>query len=157
MRRWRRSRISLLLILSTLFPIFVAAPANAATYWLVGVEVSGIPSGTWGPVWGRNGRDTDCLYDTGWGGRGVIKHDGDYMYVRDMCADGASTLMQLTILSGSGTGDHYICRNKHGKGSWARCNFDWPENRLIQVSIGFYDAQTGDQWWDYEESVYSES
>ncbi|GAA4260809.1 hypothetical protein [Dactylosporangium darangshiense] len=54
-----------------------------------------------------------------------IDYDGDYVYVKDNKADGQSAMARID----SDRGDVLTryCRNTHGNGTWARCNFNWSE------------------------------
>ena len=68
-----------------------------------------------------------------------INYDGDYVYVYDGDADGHSSLGAVsTPDAGSLTGRW--CRNTHGYGSWAKCNFNWVEDTKHYVYGGIrYD------------------
>lgn len=59
-----------------------------------------------------------------------IEYNGDYVYVKDNDADGDSAMARID--SEYGVAVRY-CRNPHGAGSWARCNFDWSESGTKDV------------------------
>ncbi|WP_460807511.1 hypothetical protein [Micromonospora zhanjiangensis] len=65
--------------------------------------------------------------------RVCVKYDGDYVYVLDGKADGNAAMG--IIDSEKGIGRRY-CRNPHGNGTWARCNFDWSESGKKSVFGG---------------------
>lgn len=63
----------------------------------------------------------------------------DLVWVSDTAQDSRSG---MGYVLGSG-GTWYICRNKWGNGTWARCNFDWPEGRTFDVYLGDWDFSAG--------------
>jgi hypothetical protein len=63
----------------------------------------------------------------------------DQVWVDDTAEDSRSG---MAYVLGSG-GTWYICRNKHGNGSWARCNFDWPEGRSFDLYLSDWDFSAG--------------
>jgi len=71
-----------------------------------------------------------------------INYNGDYVYVYDGDADGHSSLGAVsTPDAGSLTGRW--CRNTHGYGSWAVCNFNWVEDTTHYVYGGIrYDSDS---------------
>lgn len=75
-----------------------------------------------------------------------IKYDGDIVYVYDGSADGNSAIALVHIGdAGEGHVANRWCRNPHGLGSWARCNFNWPEDKTKEVYPGIrYDS---DSYW----------
>ncbi|MET9268512.1 hypothetical protein [Kribbella sp. NPDC003557] len=83
-----------------------------------------------------------CLWDNNDGSHPnaavCIKRDGDVVFVRDTDSDGRSALGQI----GFTVDNIYVCRNGHGSGTWARCDFQWPENdaRLRTVDCDFDNA-----------------
>jgi len=91
-----------------------------------GVEVSGPPSGL------RCDTSPQIFGST----KVCVQYDGDFVYVRDGDADGHAA---LGIIDTPYTGSvrTRFCRNPHANGSWARCNFDWPESGLKTVSGGY--------------------
>ncbi|MFE9203449.1 hypothetical protein [Micromonospora sp. NPDC006431] len=62
----------------------------------------------------------------------VVEH-GDIVYVRDGRVDGHSGLARID--AGAGVAWRY-CRNPHGGGTWAKCNFDWAEDYVTNVYGG---------------------
>jgi hypothetical protein len=56
-----------------------------------------------------------------------IKRDTDVVFVRDTDSDGRSALGQI----GFSAANIYVCRNAHGFGTWARCDFGWPESQAL--------------------------
>ncbi|GAA3573214.1 hypothetical protein [Kribbella ginsengisoli] len=80
-----------------------------------------------------------CLWDNNDGSHPnaavCIKRDADVVFVRDTNSDGRSALGQI----GFAVNNIYVCRNAHGFGTWARCDFQWPENnaRLRTMDCDF--------------------
>ncbi|MEQ4305380.1 hypothetical protein ABNF97_29035 [Plantactinospora sp. B6F1] len=62
-----------------------------------------------------------------------VEYDGDYVYVKDNDADGRSAMARIDSERGLA---YRYCRNTHGAGSWARCNFNWSEAGQKQVRAG---------------------
>ena len=105
--------------------------AQATTRWSTGVLVSGVPSpNAW--TWGMY-RSTCSSYL----GLGAVKLVGDYLYVKDTCADGHSAFVEWR--DAKYTNERWICRNGRGKGTIVRCNFDWPERGGILI-VGMSDG-----------------
>ena len=83
-----------------------------------------------------------CLWDNNDGSHPnaavCIKRDGDVVFVRDTDSDGRSALGQI----GFTVDNIYVCRNGHGSGTWARCDFQWPESnaRLRTMDCDFDNA-----------------
>jgi hypothetical protein len=72
--------------------------------------------------------------------RVCVNYEGDYVYVKDGDADTWSAVAQI---AGAGSGDvvFRVCRNPHGAGTWARCNFNWSESGEKDVWGGIrYDS-----------------
>lgn len=125
-----------------------AAPASAqaeANYWpwcsqgdrvcVEGPQVSG-HSGSEFCEWDFNGTAHPNA-------AACVDKANDIVWVKDTAEDGRSGMANVL---GSG-GTWYHCRNKHGNGSWARCNFDWPENRSFDLYL---------QDWNFSAGVGSE-
>ena len=72
----------------------------------------------------------------------LVKMAGDYVYVKDTCKDGRSAVARIT---GQEDGHWHtrICRNAYGKGTWARCNYDWLEDPEKYLASGVYNGDTG--------------
>ena len=51
--------------------------------------------------------------------------DGEWLYVRDAAADGRSAY-------GLVWGRDRVCRNPHGEGTWARCNYSFREGNSVK-------------------------
>jgi len=83
-------------------------------------------------VSGTGGTGDTC--GTGYKTYVCIDYDGDYVYVYDNDADGGSGLAE--IYSTNSSYNFRYCRNPHGAGTWARCNFDWPEDAYKEVRSG---------------------
>lgn len=62
-----------------------------------------------------------------------IRYDGDVVYVKDGAADGHSAIAQITTAKGV---PYRYCRNPYGHGTWAKCDFNWPENAWKEFSGG---------------------
>lgn len=138
------------LLLATVAINMVTATAAQAAVWKAGVKVSKPNWSSWPgvtPIVSSYVGSAQCDY--GDNATAVAKRVGDYLYVRDDCADGRSAVAKVTIISGSNTGDAYVCRNSHGNGTWARCDFNWPENVGMSFAAGVYNGDTGYLKWDY--------
>ena len=70
-----------------------------------------------------------------------IAYDGDYVYVYDSNQDGYSAIAE--VQSPSGSVNFRYCRNAHGEGTWARCNFDWLEAQWHELYLAEFDASHG--------------
>jgi hypothetical protein len=108
------------------------SPATAATVWQDGVSAS------WPSVIQN---EADHYVEGYWRsscypvGVAAIRLHGDYLWIRDRCADGHSTFADFKL----DNGNTYICRNGRGAGTVVRCNFDWAERNgtfLVGVSEG---------------------
>ncbi|WP_435124440.1 hypothetical protein [Micromonospora tulbaghiae] len=78
-----------------------------------------------------------------------VDYNGDYVYVKDNDADGRSAMARID--SERGVAYRY-CRNTHGAGSWARCNFDWSEAGEKKVNAGIlqnYATMPLDYLWRF--------
>ncbi|MEJ3746139.1 hypothetical protein WEI85_22975 [Actinomycetes bacterium KLBMP 9797] len=93
-----------------------------------GVKVS-YPAGVCGSVSATYGATTVC-----------VDYVGDYVYVEDNDADTHSAMAFIANDNGDVL-DRY-CRNPHGAGSWARCNFDWAESGYKRVHGGIRTSYT---------------
>ncbi|WP_027935397.1 hypothetical protein [Amycolatopsis thermoflava] len=62
-----------------------------------------------------------------------VEYDGDVVYVKDGSADGSSSFGKVSSTSGTA---YRFCRNPHGAGTWAKCDFDWSEAADKQVYGG---------------------
>lgn len=118
----------------------------AETWWKVGTKISNPPfqdvaGWTFAPACpGSSGQEVSTA---------GVKLAGDLIYVLDGCKDGKSAVARVTVNSGPDAGDKRICRNSYGVGSWARCDWDWPEDPVKNLTAGTYDGDTGSQmWWD---------
>lgn len=83
---------------------------------------------------------------------GVIEYTGDIVFVKDGCSDGRSAIVLIEDFE---NGNKRICRNSRGAGTWAKCDFDWPEGNVRQVAVaGWYNGSTGNMqlWWS--QAVY---
>jgi len=79
--------------------------------------------------------------------RVCINYTGDIMFVRDNSGDTHSAVGR--VVASSGVSDRW-CRNAHGVGTWARCNFDWVETAQKDVyggvRISSTEARTNYLW-----------
>ncbi|GAA3769759.1 hypothetical protein GCM10022225_65720 [Plantactinospora mayteni] len=125
MSRMKTVRAALLAVLTTAVAVFAAPSPSMAdgdnyhsvcTSWTVrcqtGVEVVG-PAGVCDTANADNGSTIVC-----------VDYYGDYVYVKDNDADGRSAMGFVSAENGIA---YRYCRNPHGAGSWAKCNFDWAE------------------------------
>ncbi|WP_203858309.1 hypothetical protein [Plantactinospora mayteni] len=69
--------------------------------------------------------------------RVCVLYHGDKVYVRDGQADGHSAVG--VVISSTGSIRTRYCRNPHGNGTWAECNFDWTEESSKDVYGGYRD------------------
>ncbi|MFG3689315.1 hypothetical protein [Micromonospora sp. NPDC047740] len=67
--------------------------------------------------------------------RVCIQFTGDKVYVFDGASDGHSALGN--VFTGAGSVNDRYCRNPHGAGTWAECNFDWVEDSAKHVYGGY--------------------
>jgi hypothetical protein len=67
--------------------------------------------------------------------RVCIDYDGDYVYVWDGLEDTLAAMAFIRTDQGDVIGRH--CRNNHGAGTWARCDFDWVEGAEKIVFAGY--------------------
>ncbi|MEV4756327.1 hypothetical protein AB0J86_14605 [Micromonospora sp. NPDC049559] len=65
-----------------------------------------------------------------------VDYYGDYVYVRDGRSDGYAAIGYVGSDEGILT---RFCRNNHGYGTWARCNFDWVEATGHAASAGYLE------------------
>ena len=144
--------------------VLIIAPAQADIIWQTGAKVSHTFHSSW-PSAESIGGSSKCAgtYDA----VAEVKLDGDYVYVADTCTDGRSAMAQVITYNEAGNSvRHRYCRNPHGYGTWAQCNWDWPEGsnntcdlttdppecyNLVLVA-GSYDGNTGNLYWDHGNS-----
>ncbi|MEU5721007.1 hypothetical protein ABZ783_04170 [Micromonospora sp. NPDC047738] len=73
-----------------------------------------------------------------------IKFDGDIVYVKDGKSDGHSAMGWIGTPYAGSLSERF-CRNPHGAGTWAKCNFDWVEDTTKDVMGGIRkDSSTMD-------------
>lgn len=77
--------------------------------------------------------------------RVCVEHNGDRVYVRDGKSDGDSA---IAVIEHVYLGTTRICRNAHGYGTWAACNFDWAESRSANVYGGKRISNSNIQYQD---------
>ncbi|WP_406070844.1 hypothetical protein [Micromonospora sp. NBC_01638] len=148
MRSRRGFRGGALALVATVIAVFAAAPPSsaAADNYLDVCGFSQYSCQTGVKVAGPVG---ECLMTTAYYHSTIvcIDYDGDFVYVKDNQADGYSALGQ--VWSQYGVAERY-CRNTHGNGSWARCNFDWREDGTKKVRGGVryndHEWRTGPLW-----------
>jgi hypothetical protein len=71
-----------------------------------------------------------------------INYQGDYVYVYDGDSDSHSAIGAVSTPDAGSVSGRW-CRNTHGYGSWARCNFDWVEDTTHFVYGGIrYDSDS---------------
>ncbi len=125
-----------------------ASSASAAPIWQTGTKLSSVPSFATmpGDVWPIEGAMYgDAAHGCPSGATvtsAALREDGDYIYVRDDCADGRSSVARFQAWQGSDF-ETRVCRNSSGNGTWVRCNFDWPEKVTACFTAGVYNADTG--------------
>jgi hypothetical protein len=80
-----------------------------------------------------------------------VDYVGDYVYVRDGEADTFAAMGFVSTDEGEIRGRH--CRNNHGYGTWARCDFDWVESAGKMVLGGYKGGYTriyDTYLWEFE-------
>ncbi|MFJ6198198.1 hypothetical protein [Micromonospora sp. NPDC092111] len=71
-----------------------------------------------------------------------IKYAGDIVYVWDGSSDGNSAMGSVSTPDAGDVSGRW-CRNLHGAGTWAKCNFDWVEDTKKWVYGGVrYDSSS---------------
>lgn len=134
-------------VLTVVFGLMIATSHSAhasETIWQTGTELSGSPgfASMDGQLWtveaAMYGDAAKGCYSGASVSAGVLREVGDYIYVKDMCRDGRSAVVRLRPYGGDNRATR-ICRNPHGVDTWARCNFDWPENEDWCLAAGVYD------------------
>ena len=111
-----------LAVLATL--VFVIAPvsrADAVTTWINGDRVSFTPGDAYAFLGDRE--RVTCT----WRAYVTIVKEGDHIYVRDDCADGIAAVGLVQWVGSGGSDERRYCVNRHGNGTIAHCNLDWPE------------------------------
>ncbi len=110
----------------------VQSPSMADDSYFTWCGSSNVSCQTGVQVSGPSGQDT-CLTDPNRNTRVCVNYAGDIVYVRDGSEDTHSAMALIT--ASAGVADRW-CRNPHGVGSWARCNFDWSETANKNVYGG---------------------
>lgn len=141
------SMISSVLALS-LFPTAAYAEAHFSSkcglsYVICknGIEYTG-PN----PVYLPNGVADDCIDqfpDNEPDVTSCVRYSGDVIWVKDTAADGHSAVAQVTTNTSPQV--TRICRNRFGAGSWAKCNWDWPEAHAHFWAIVEFNKEN-DSW-----------
>lgn len=108
------------------------SPSMADDSYFTWCSSSDISCQTGAKVSGPSGQDR-CITDPNRNTRICINYNGDIMFVRDGNGDGHSA-MGLAIAS-SGVSERW-CRNPHGNGTWAKCNFNWVETAQKDIYGG---------------------
>ena len=139
--------------------VLVVAPEAqaAAPIWQTGIKQSTTPSFA---LMGASGFAESYEYGSSrceatWGfsnSSGVVVLSNDLIYVKDTCRDGRSAVARVVDLNGNTA--TRICRNPHGFGTWAKCDFNWPEPAQYRFEAGVYNADTGYLRFDFYESCY---
>lgn len=71
-----------------------------------------------------------------------INYDGDIVYVLDGVSDGNSAIGAVSTPDAGDVSGRW-CRNPHGVGTWAKCNFNWVEDTTKAVYGGVrYDSDS---------------
>ncbi|MFG3691733.1 hypothetical protein [Micromonospora sp. NPDC047740] len=80
-----------------------------------------------------------------------IKFAGDIVYVYDGSTDGNSAMGAVATPDAGSVSVRY-CRNPHGSGTWAKCNFDWVEDTTKIVYGGVRidsDSESMTRLWSF--------
>lgn len=77
--------------------------------------------------------------------RSCLQRYNDLIWVNDQEADGHSGIAAVVNDSHADR----ICRNPHGAGTWARCNWDWPEGLRWAWQQTEFDKET-DNFFSWE-------
>lgn len=112
------------LVLSTQV-LAMSAPAAAAD--LKSVDVGPVSMGT----------SMNCNGERRSVGNAWVTLYGDYVTVRDHCADGNPVMarVQMTV---NGTNRYWLCYNTAGAGTTKVCDFDWPEGYVGFKTVIFF-------------------
>ncbi|SCL44543.1 hypothetical protein GA0070606_0339 [Micromonospora citrea] len=133
--RSRRGQAAALALVATAVAVFVAPKPSMAggDPYFVGCESSSASCQTGVKVAGPVGV---CMTESAtYASTSVcLDYNGDHVYVRDGSADGRSAMARIDSERGLA---YRYCRNTHGHGSWARCNFDWSEAGRKTVNAGY--------------------
>ena len=140
LRRLSPLRTLALLAILTFAGAILPSSASSGTFeWNEGSQISGT---TWqNEVWGK----TRCVeyYRPATPANtisvGCFKWYGDDLYVVDHEADGKSAVLYWKLDNGARSG---VCRNRFGKGNFARCFKDMPEERSIFIQAGVWNGGT---------------
>lgn len=133
--------------------VLVASPASADSWWQTGDKVSHDYHFDWPNTSGFCG---DGEGEPGSSYVEVRKSD-DTVWVKDICADGMSATAKVTTYDEAGHDvRHRKCRNPYGKGTWAKCDFNWEDNDATGKALtpGVYDGESGYEFWDYGWTTY---
>lgn len=147
-----RFKTTFSLFATAVFIVGSSGPASAATTWQLGDAISApdpLDIEVYVNSWSGEAR---CDWDTN--AEGAIKRSNDSVFVKDTCGDGRSAVVMVTTTTGSNQGDRRICRNARGAGKWARCDWNWPEGEVYELTAGVYNGDTGYLKWDYGAGKY---
>lgn len=101
----------------------VQSPSMADDTYFTFCSTSAVSCQTGVEVSGPSGHDA-CVTATATNTRVCIDYAADVVFVTDGRADGNSGLAMVRATAGVA---ERWCRNPHGNGTWARCDFDWSE------------------------------
>ncbi|WP_199044046.1 hypothetical protein [Glycomyces salinus] len=93
-----------------------------------------------GPV--SMGTSMTCMGERQSVGDAWVTLHGDYVTVRDFCADGLWVMARVSTVV-NGEVKYWYCHNFDGGGSVKVCNFNWPERSQTKTLV-FY-AQDGNR------------
>jgi hypothetical protein len=138
MRRFRLTFVLAVVAAVTVVLSMAAAPAYAA---VPDEEIDNGDLSTSGPPSGL-----PCAQTTG--SRVCFQADGDYWWVRDTVADGSYADVYWEAGQDSTNYRRGECRNRHGYGTWAVCNKNYVEGRII-----FFQAERCCKYHSYSDLV----
>lgn len=80
-----------------------------------------------------------------------VRTSTDQIFVRDVGADSNAVVARHRLRSESGLVRY--CVNRFGYGTWAMCDFNWPEDRWWNIYGGEYNYRSNTFYWTYMEAV----
>ena len=137
MRKALKRRHVLLSLIVAALATGVAPATASAEEIVIGEKVTGP-----GYACRRQQRENDNV-------KVCFQPDGEWIYVRDMKTDGRSAYGEVE-------GRDRVCRNPHGQGAWARCNYSFREGSRVAFrgftrdNEGRINLKRNETLWTYE-------
>lgn len=125
----------------------LAAPAQAADTYINGTKISALPSGKLdaSAFLGSYDRSSCTFVAYGW-----VRYSDDTVYVRDDCADGIAGAVRIGWRQ-NGTYTSYVCANRNGAGTIAKCTINWPEGSgaVKSFAAGLASPSSNPNQWQW--------